>query len=119
MRKSSHAAYDICYHIVFSTRNQKPILVGNLALRVREILKLICDEKDIIIIKGHIKPNYVRLLVSCPTTLSPMQVVQYIKGRSSKMLHEEFSDLDLLWATGYFCQTVGTITDEPLNYFKN
>ncbi len=119
MRKGAHAVYDICYHIVFSTKNKKPILVGELALRLREILKFIGDEKDIVIIKGHIKPNYVRLLVSCPTTLSPMQVVQYIKGISSKMLHEEFSDLDQLWAVGYFCQTVGTITDEPLNYFKN
>jgi len=52
--------------------------------------------------------------------------MQYLKGRSSKMLQEEFPELrkrywgQHLWAVGYFCRTVGTVTDEMVKeYIEN
>lgn len=58
------------------------------------------------------------MLVSCPPNISVSQMMQYLKGRSSKRLQEEFPELKRkywgqhIWATGYFCRTVGTVTDE-------
>ena len=58
--------------------------------------------------------------------MSPASVVQYIKGRSSKMLQEEFPHLQKkfwgqhLWARGYFCATVGAVTEEMIKeYVEN
>jgi putative transposase len=52
--------------------------------------------------------------------------MQYLKGRSSKMLQEEFPELrkrywgQHLWAVGYFCRTVGIVTDEIIReYIEN
>lgn len=50
-----------------------------------------CLAKGITIIKGNIQPENVHLLISIPPSLSIAQVIQYLKGRSSKKLQEEFS----------------------------
>ena len=68
-------------------------------------------------------PDHVHLLVSIPASLSVAQVMQYLKGRSSKKLQEEFVWLrrqfwgQHLWATGYFCRSVGTITDKMVKEY--
>ena len=66
------------------------------------------------------------MLVSCPPNISVSQMMQYLKGRSSKKLQEEFPELKRkywgqhIWATGYFCRTVGTVTDEMIKeYIEN
>ena len=52
--------------------------------------------------------------------------MQYLKGKSSKKLQEEFAVLrkqfwgQHMWATGYFCRTVGTVTNEMIKeYIEN
>ena len=52
--------------------------------------------------------------------------MQYLKGRSSKKLQEEFPILKRkywgqhIWAVGYFCRTVGTVIDEIIKeYIEN
>ena len=66
------------------------------------------------------------MLVSCPPNISVTQMMQYLKGRSSKKLQEEFPILKRkywgqhIWAVGYFCRTVGTVTDEIIKeYIEN
>ena len=66
------------------------------------------------------------MLVSCPPNISVSQMMQYLKGRSSKKLQEEFPKLKRkywgqhIWATGYFCRTVGTVTNEMIKeYIEN
>ena len=66
------------------------------------------------------------MLVSCPPNISVSQMMQYLKGRSSKKLQEEFPELKRkywgqhVWATGYFCRTVGTVTNEMIKeYIEN
>jgi putative transposase len=52
--------------------------------------------------------------------------MQYLKGRSSRLFQDEFTELKKkywgqhLWARGYFCATVGTETEEIIrNYIAN
>ena len=79
-----------------------------------------CLAKGITIIKGNIQPENVHLLISIPPSLSIAQVIQYLKGRSSKKLQEEFSWLKKqfqgqhMWATGYFCRSVGKVTQDTI-----
>ena len=76
--------------------------------------------------KGNIRPNHVHLLVSAPAYLSPSKIVQIIKGRSSFLLQREFLELRKkywgmhLWGRGYFCATVGAISEEQVKaYIEN
>ena len=82
-----------------------------------------CIARGITIIRGNITRNNVHLLVSCPSTMAPAKIVQYLKGRSSKILQEEFNQLKKrylgqhLWSPGYFCRTVGTVTQEIIKAY--
>ena len=118
MRKGAHTQYDIQYHIVWITKYRKKIITRKIASRLKVLLMQGCSANNITIIKGNIQPDHVHLLISATPSLSIAQIMQYLKGRSSKKLQEEFPELrkqfwgQHMWATGYFCRTVGTVTNE-------
>ncbi len=122
----SHTVHDIQYHIVWTTKYRYKILKGKTAERLRELLRQGCEARGIKIIKGSINKEHVHMLVGCPPTIAPSKMMQYLKGRSSKILQEEFDDLKKrywgqhLWAPGYFIRTVGTVTEEMIKeYIEN
>ena len=125
-RTGGHTVYDIKFHLVWITKYRYKILKGNIGQRLRILLKQGCEAKNIEIIKGHIAPDHVHMLVSVPPSLSVSDVVRYLKGRSSHLLQDEFAELKKrywgqhLWARGYFCATVGSVTEEMIEqYIEN
>lgn len=126
MRKSSHVQYDIQYHIVWTTKYRYRVLVGKIALRVRELIRQSCNSMDVNIIKGSVGKEHIHLLVSCPPNLSVSKLLQQLKEKTSRVLLAEYRDLKKrywgqhLWASGYFCRSVGTITQEIIkDYIEN
>jgi putative transposase len=81
---------------------------------------MIAAEHDMVIVQGNIRPNHIHLLVSAPSYLSPAKMLQYLKGKSSYRLQREFRELQKrywgqhLWGRGYFCVTVGAVTEEQV-----
>ena len=70
--------------------------------------------------------DHIHLLNSCPPSLASSKILQYLKGRSSRLHHDEFPELKKrywgqhLWARGYFGATVVTVTEEIIrNYIVN
>ena len=84
------------------------------------LIRDICKTYDVEILKGHIRPDHVHLLLSVPPTLSPSRVMNAIKGKSSNRLLRDFRTLNKtfwgrhLWARGYFVATSGNVTDEVI-----
>jgi putative transposase len=122
-RKGAHSVYDIQYHFVWVTKYRYQVLKGEVARRARELIRQSCMSRDIQILQGHISGDHVHILVSSPPSLSPSKIMQYVKGRTSRMLQDEFSHLKKrywgqhLWARGYYCATVGTVTDEQIRAY--
>ena len=87
-RTGGHTVYDIKFHLVWITKYRYKILKGNIGQRLRILLKQGCEAKNIEIIKGHIAPDHVHMLVSVPPSLSVSDVVRYLKGRSSHLLQD-------------------------------
>jgi len=122
-KKGSHTKYNIEYHFVWITKYRYKILEGKIAERLREILRQGCQSNKITIVRGAVSKDHVHMLLSCPPTLAPCKIMQLLKGRSSKMLQEEFESLrkrywgQHLWATGYFCSTVGAVTEEMVKEY--
>ena len=124
-RKTSHTVYDIKYHIVWITKYRKKILTGELAKRVRELIREVCKANEVEIIKGHVSADQVHLFVSVPPHISVSKLMQYIKGKSSRKIMSEFKTVSKMywgrhfWARGYFVVS-GTITDEMImEYIEN
>ncbi len=92
-RYSGHAVWDIKYHIVWITKYRYKILRGDVAERARDLIRQICQAREVTIIRGAVSPDHIHVLVSVPPQLAPSKLVQYIKGRSSRRLQEEFPEL--------------------------
>lgn len=122
-RKGAHTVYDIKYHLVWVTKYRYKVLRGEIGIRARELIRQICVAREIVIIKGHIGPDHVHLFVSAPPRLSVSQIMQYIKGKSSYQLQQEYPTLKKrywgqhIWARGYFCASSGTVTDEMIKAY--
>jgi putative transposase len=118
-----HAKYDIKYHIVWITKYRYKILTTEIGKRLKELLIQGCRSRGITIRKGHIDEDHVHLLLSCPPELSVSKIVQYLKGRSSHLLQDEYPQLKKrywgqhLWGRGYFCVTVGAMTEDMIKAY--
>ena len=126
MNKISHVQYDMEYHIVWTTKYRYAVLTGHIAERARELIRQSCNSMDVKIIKGSVGKEHIHLLVSCPPSLSISKLVQQLKGKTSRRLQQEFRELknrywgQHLWASGYFCRTVGTVTEKIIkDYIEN
>ena len=125
-RKSAHAVFDIKYHVVWTTKYRYKILRGRVAERARDLIRQICETRDVRIIRGSVSPDHIHMLLSAPADLAPAKLMQYIKGRSSRRLQDEFPELrkkywgQHLWARGYFCATVGAVDEKIIReYIEN
>ena len=125
-RKTAHTTYDCKYHVVWITKYRKKLLVGGVAERVRELIRGICKEHDVEILKGHVAKDHVHLFLSVPPHLAISKLVQYLKGKSSYKLMMENKQISKafwgrhVWGRGYFVSTSGNITDEMiLEYIEN
>jgi putative transposase len=122
-RKGAHTVYDIKYHVVWVTKYRYKVLCGEIALRARDLIREICMQRDIVILQGHVSQDHIHLLVSVPPHLSVSDMMQYLKGKSSRKLQEEYPSLrkrywgQHLWARGYYCASSGSITDEMIKTY--
>lgn len=119
-RTTSHTKFDNKYHIIWITKYRKKILKGDLGIRARDIIRQVCERFGVEIIRGNISPDHVHIFVSIPPHYSVSKVAQNIKGRSSRILQQEFPSLRKeywgrhFWAIGFFCATSGNVTDEVI-----
>ena len=125
-RKGSHTVYDIKYHFVWITKYRYPVLTGAVALRARELLRQGCEANNLRILKGSVGKDHIHMLLSCPTTMAPSEIAQKLKGRTSRILQEEFPELrkrywgQHMWGRGYFCGTVGEVDQKTIeNYIEH
>ena len=89
-RYGSHTVYQIEYHFVWVVKYRYKVLTGVVAERVGELVRETCEAFEIRIIKGVVSKDHVHILVSCPPTLAPSEVMRRVKGRTSSKLFEEF-----------------------------
>jgi putative transposase len=91
--------------------------------RVRELVRQTCEAFEIRIVKGVVSKEHVHILVSAPPELAPSEVMRRIKGRTASTLFEEFPTLKKrywgqhFWAQGYFCATVGELTEAMIKQY--
>lgn len=125
-RKGSHTVYDCTYHIVWITKYRYKVLEGDVALRVRELVRQICQQDRVEIIRGSVGKDHIHLHVQVPPSLAISKLVQNLKGKTSRRIQQEHPSLKKrywgkhLWAIGYFARTTGNVTDEIVkSYIEN
>jgi putative transposase len=125
-RHGSHTVYSIHLHLVWITKYRKPVLLGEVGIRVRDLIREICGQQEVQIIKGHVSKDHVHLFLSVPPQVTISRLVQRLKGKTAYKMLQEFAPLRKqfwgrhLWARGYFCCSSGNVTDEMIvQYIEN
>ena len=119
-RRGAHTVFEIHLHIVWTTKYRKPVMTGEVGTRLRELIREICGNQEVTIMKGHISKDQVHLFVSIPPQVTISRLLQLLKGKTFYKLMHEFPHLAKkfwgrhMWARGYFCVSSGNVTDEVI-----
>jgi len=123
LRRGSHTVYEIHVHVCWVTKYRYDVLVGGVAMRLRELVRQVCEANEIRILRGHVAKNHVHVLLSIPARLAVSKMMQYLKGKTSHKMQMEFPQLRRrywgrhLWERGYFCVSVGNVTEEQIKEY--
>ena len=125
-KKGKHSVFYHRYHFVWSTKYRRKVLVGSVRLRVREIIRQVCVEQGVDIIRGVLSNDHVHMFVSVPPNVSVSDFMRLAKGRSGFKALQEFKHLKKqlwgghFWGKGYFSTTNGAITEDiVLQYLQD
>lgn len=111
------------YHIVWITKYRYSVLIGYIGIRARDLIQQICRENQVEIIRGRVVRDHIHLHLSIPPYLSVSELVQYLKGATSRKIQQEFPELrkrywgKYLWAIGYFVRTTGNVTEQMVKEY--
>src|SRR5512139_4126371 len=92
-RHGAHSVFEIHLHLVWTTKYRKPVMTGEVGLRVREVIRQVCRAEEVDILKGHVSKDHVHLFVSIQPQVTISRLVQRVKGKSSHALLNEYSHL--------------------------
>jgi REP element-mobilizing transposase RayT len=95
------------YHIVFSTKNRVAYITPEIEARVWAYIGGVARAHHMTALQVGGIDDHIHALIMAPPTLAPSQIAQYIKGDSSKWIHETFPVLHrFAWQEGYGAFTV-------------
>jgi putative transposase len=118
-KSNRHVVYSCKYHIVWCPKYRRSVLVNDVEDRLKEILRQTATELGATIMELEIMPDHVHLLCEVDPQFGVHRLVRYMKGRSSRLMRQEFawlrSRLPTLWTRSYFVATVG---GAPLSIIK-
>jgi len=115
-------SYISCWvHYVFSTKNQEKWLKSDIREKLFPYIGGICRENNFKLIKAGGVDDHLHLLVSLPSTITIAKAIQYLKGGSSRWIHETFGNMkDFAWQEGYGAFTIGVSQiDQTKIYITN
>ena len=110
--KSNHnVVYSCKYHIVWCPKYRRKVLVDSVAVRLKELISFMSQEFQVELIDLEVMPDHVHLLVDIDPQFGVHNFIKRIKGRTSRILRQEFphltTKLPTLWTNSYFVSTVG------------
>ena len=101
------------YHIVWIPKCRRKKLYGGIAKDLGKIFHELARQRECRIVRGHVCPDHIHMLIEIPPKYAVSAVVGYIKGKSAIAIartylgkRQNFSGQNF-WARGYYVSTVG------------
>lgn len=125
IKSLAHSKYRCQYHVVFAPKYRRKVIYGKLRKDIGEILRKLCEQKNVEIIEAEACVDHIHMLVSIPPYISIAQFMGYIKGKSSLMIFDRHANLKYkygtrnFWCRGYYVDTVGRNKKVIAEYIRN
>ena len=111
MRSNANITFQCAFHVVWCPKYRRRVLEGRIEARLKELIGEVVADKGAWLVEMEVMPDHVHLLVEVDPQFGVHRLVKAIKGRSSRVLRQEFphlkSRLPTLWTNSYFVATVG------------
>ena len=120
----AHTKWNCKYHIVFAPKYRRKIFFGEKKMEIGQILRELCNWKQVNIIEAEICPDHIHMLVEIPPKMSVSSFMGFLKGKSSLIKHERHANLKYkhgnrsFWCRGYFVDTVGKNAKKITEYIQ-
>lgn len=121
-RHGNHSVGLAHVHLVWIPKRRKKVLVSNVKLRLAAILNEVARENEWLLKALEIAPDHVHVLVEHGSQVAIHQIVKAMKGRSSRLLRQEFPHLcklPSLWTRAYFYDTTGKVSTARIIAYIN
>jgi len=134
VKTNNNVTYRCHYHVVWCPKYRRRVITssdpavdnppldgdpGPVDERLAEIIRDVCHESGAEVLALETMPDHVHLLVDCDPQFGINKLVRLVKGRSSRLLRNEFPSLKrripTLWTNSYFVATTG---GAPLEQIK-
>lgn len=119
--------YNFHYHLIWTTKYRHQIFVTDqLASEMKDILRQIAKDNEIVIEKMEIMPDYVHVLIGFPPSRTPTSAIKALKGRSAFIFLRRHPEIcqsqywsDHLWSPSYYMSTLGNMSKEIVQQYVN
>ncbi len=120
----SHTRWDCKYHVVFIPKRRKKLLFSKLRKYLGEVLHDLANQKESVIVEGHLMLDHIHMCISIPPKYSVSHVVGFIKGKSAIAIARQLGRRrnftgENFWARGYFVSTVGLDEEMVRSYIRD
>src|SRR6516162_2301677 len=119
--KNAGAVFNLSYHIVFCPKYRRKVLVGEVEQKLKHILCATAQQYGVLIETMEVMPDHVHLFVTADPTRCVAEIVNRLKGASSRILRQEFphlkSRLPTLWSRSYYAGTVGQVSEATVKKY--
>jgi putative transposase len=111
LRSNSNVVFQCAFHVVWCPKYRRRVLGGQIEERFKQLVREVVEEKGAWLVALEVMPDHVHLLVEVDPQFGVHKLVKAMKGRTSRVLREEFpslrSRLPTLWTNSYFVATTG------------
>ena len=119
----SHTRWDCSYHIIFIPKYLRKIMFKEIRKDIGEILRTLCEYKNVELVEGSISVDHVHMYVKIPPKMSVSEFMGYLKGKSALMIFDRLPQMKRgsgrhFWARGYYVSTIGINKDVVRDYIK-
>src|SRR4051812_13624229 len=112
---SNHSKFNISYHIVWIPKYRRHIIFDEVETRLKELVQIKLTELGLVLGVIECMTDHIHLFIRSDTKTTVSFIVKMLKGYTSRILRQEFLHLNKythLWASGYFCETIGNINEK-------
>ncbi|WP_041700972.1 IS200/IS605 family transposase [Proteus mirabilis] len=112
--RGRHCVFLIHVHLVFVTKYRRKIFYQDAIEKLRDYFASVCADFDVELVEMNGERDHVHLLINYPPKLAISNLVNSLKGVSSRLLRRDRLDIaqrdyykGVLWSPSYFAGSCG------------
>jgi putative transposase len=112
-RRNETCVFLLNYHVVFCPKRRRKILVGPVRDRLMTLIREMAPDLECDALALEVMADHVHIFLSATPRWAPNQVIGRIKGKTARVLRQEFPELQRMpsvWTRSYLVSTAGNVS---------